>query len=85
MNISARLDRENKENPTRRPSMTTAKKPESVVIEFVKEKDTPNTVRYAEVVPDDDAAKIRTLYLQKHFTKALGNPERILVTIAAGV
>lgn len=65
---------------------TTASKTKAptVTATFKKEKDTPGTVRYAEVVPDDDVAKIRTLYLQKHTAKELGFPEDITVTITAG-
>lgn len=61
--------------------MTASKK---VIVTFEKERETPGTVRYAEVVPDDDVAKIRTLYIQKHAAvKELGNPETITVTIEA--
>ena len=62
---------------------TSTAKPAPVTVTFVKEKDTPGTVRFAEVVPDDDVAKIRTLYLQKQTAKDLGFPETIEVTIAA--
>lgn len=55
----------------------------AVTISFVKEKDTLNTTRYAEVVPDGAIARVRTLYLQKPTVKELGNPESITLTIAA--
>jgi hypothetical protein len=56
-----------------------------VVVKFAVERKTPNTVRYAEIVPDSEVAPlIRTLYLQNHTVKALGNPETITVTIEAG-
>ena len=55
----------------------------SVTVEFEFEKDTPGTVRFKEVVPDDDVARVRTFYLQKFCaTKELGNPKQIRLTIA---
>lgn len=63
--------------------MATTAKPKPITVEFAKEKDTPGTVRYAEVVPDDDVAKVRTLYLQKHFAKELGFPGTVKVTFEA--
>jgi hypothetical protein len=62
--------------------MTAKSTSPSVVVEFVKAKDTKNTVCFNEVVPDDTAAHVRTLYLQKPTVASLGNPEKILVTIA---
>lgn len=55
-----------------------------VTVKFAKEKETPGTVRYSEVVPEDDVANVRTLYIQKHFAKALGFPEELSVTFTAG-
>lgn len=55
----------------------------ALTIKFTKEKDTPNTVRYAEVVPDDDVKQVGVLYVQKHAAKALGFPETLTVTIEA--
>jgi len=52
-------------------------------IEFVKERDTKNTVRFAEVVADDDQPAIGTLYVQKFALKDLGAPEKLSITIAA--
>ena len=61
---------------------TTAKKNPSVTMEFEKEKDTPGTVRFSEVVPDDDVARVRTLYVQKFCSaKELDNPTKVRVTI----
>lgn len=39
------------------------------VIQFTKDRDTKNTVRYAENVPEDDAEVIGTLYVKKFFAK----------------
>lgn len=52
-----------------------------LVIELEKGKETPNTIRYEEIVPDDDVAKVRTQYLQKSAAKDLGFPARIRITI----
>lgn len=54
----------------------------SVVVEFEKAKATKNTICYNEVVAEDTVAAVRTLYLQNHTVKALGDPAKILVTIA---
>ena len=50
----------------------------------MKEKETSNTVRYAEVESDEMPPQIKTLYIQKFAIKKLGNPEKISVTIEAG-
>lgn len=62
--------------------MPAAKKTEapSVTVTFEVEKDTPGTVRFKEVVPDDDVARVRTVYIQKHFAKELGFPSGMEVT-----
>jgi len=36
---------------------------------FIKERDTKNTVRYAEQVPEDQAPIIGTIYVQKWVVK----------------
>jgi hypothetical protein len=54
----------------------------TVVVEFEKAKATKNTICYNEVVPEDSAAAVRTLYLQNATVKTLGDPAKILVTIA---
>ena len=56
--------------------------PEAVTIRFARDKDTPGTIRYAEIVPDDDVARVK-INLQKSFAKELGLPETITVTITA--
>jgi hypothetical protein len=55
----------------------------AVTIKFAKDKETTGTIRYAEVVPDDDVARVKNVYLQKFFAKELGFPETITVTFAA--
>jgi hypothetical protein len=52
-----------------------------VTVRFQKDRDTKNTVRYAEIVEEGDPAVVGTLYLQKHAVKALDNPESLVVTI----
>lgn len=50
---------------------------------FVKDKETPNTIRYREEERDDDPPCIRTIYLQKFFVRRLGDPARIKVSVEA--
>ncbi len=54
-----------------------------IKLEFVKEKETANTIRFQEVETDEMPLQIRTIYLQKFAFKKLGNPEKITVTIQA--
>ena len=58
--------------------------PEAVTLRFARDKETTGTIRYAEVVPDDDVARVKNVYLQKFFAKELGLPDAITVTITAG-
>ena len=51
---------------------------EKVVLNFEKERDTKNTVRYTEVPAKDEAPVIGTLYMQKWFAKGT---EKLVVTI----
>lgn len=52
------------------------------VMEFTRERETPGTVRYSENVPDDDVAKIRTIYFQKFFAaRDMKNAPRCRITI----
>lgn len=46
---------------------------------FEKERDTKNTVRYAEVVPETSDAIVGTLYVRKSVAAGLG--DKIKVTI----
>ncbi len=48
---------------------------------FVREKDTKNTVRYAESTPPGQAPVVGTLYVQKSWLASTSPPERLLVTI----
>lgn len=50
---------------------------------FVKDKETKNTIRYAEEEREDGPPCIRTIYLQKFFVRQLGDPTRIKVTVEA--
>lgn len=52
-------------------------------MQFKKEKETPNTVRFQEVPDEDhgDRPMIGTLYVLKKDVKAIGNPEELLITI----
>ena len=53
-----------------------------IVVEFVKERETKNTVRFQEVEnPDGEPPAVGTLYIQKWVLKRLDNPERIAVAI----
>ena len=61
----------------------TARNTASVTVQFAKEKETKNTVRYDEIVPDDTTAQVRTLYLVKDSAAALGNPDKLSVVITA--
>jgi len=65
------------------PAQSEPERPGAVTIRFAKDKDTPGTIRYAEIVPDNDVARVKNVYLQKSFAKELGLPETITVTIAA--
>lgn len=51
---------------------------------FVTERETKNTVRFREDGPEDQH-KIGTLYVQKSELQKLGNPNKLLVTVEAGV
>lgn len=53
-----------------------------VTIEFVMERETKGTYRYAEEVADGATAHVGTLYLRKGTEAAASKPERVRVTIA---
>lgn len=63
---------------------------ESVVVRFVQERETKNTVRYAEVPENPDAPEILaigTLYVQKATLRALNSgvfPQDLTIKIEAG-
>jgi len=48
------------------------------IVEFQKEKDTKNTVKFAEVQTQGEAPVVGTLYVQKWF---VGDANRLKVTI----
>lgn len=50
-------------------------------IEFVRERVTKNTVRFAEVVEDGYRERVGSLYVSKHALELFGNPVRLRVTI----
>ena len=55
----------------------------TITLELTKEKETKGTWRYMEVERDDVANAMNYAYIQKHAVKALGNPEKIRITIEA--
>lgn len=57
--------------------------PKSTTVNFELEKETKGTVRYAEQLGEDDPKVIGTLYLQKPAAEALGNPQKLTVTVKA--
>jgi hypothetical protein len=62
--------------------MATATAARNVTVRLDKERETKNTVRFAEV-GDEDALLIGTIYVPKATLDAIGNPDVIEVTIAA--
>jgi hypothetical protein len=61
--------------------MATTRK--SVTVTFAKEKETKNTVRFAEQVKDGEDALVGVLYVQKGTAGVLGNPETLTMTLTA--
>lgn len=51
-----------------------------VKVEFVRERDTKNTVRYLEVIEPNGVPKIGTLYVQKPTVEEFKLGDRIVVT-----
>jgi len=49
---------------------------------LTREKETKNTIKFAENERDDGPPVVGTLYVQKYALKQLGNPETIKITIA---
>jgi len=60
--------------------MGTTNAAQPVTIPMLRDRETKNTVRYAESVGDDETA--RTIYVPKEDVAKLGNPDAIEVTIA---
>ena len=57
--------------------------PEPLSLTFKRERETKNTVRFAEQQPEGGATSIGALYLQKPAARDLGDPELLSVTVAA--
>ena len=56
-----------------------------MIITFAKDKETTGTIRYAEIVPDDAVARVKSVYLQKPFAKELGHPAVMAVSTPFGI
>lgn len=54
-----------------------------IVATFVRERETKNTVRFAEQENEEGPPVIGTVYIQKYALKRLGSPEKLLLTIRA--
>ena len=55
---------------------------ESIQVEFTKEKETKNAVRFAEVLEDGmDRGIVGSIYVLKEYLEDLNSPEKIVVTI----
>ena len=53
-----------------------------VAVEFVKERETKNTVRFQEVEDaNGEPPAIGTLYLQKWVLRRLGDPQKLTVVV----
>jgi hypothetical protein len=50
---------------------------------FKQNRQTPGTVVYKEVVSDDSAEVIGSLYIKKVAAKDLGDPKTVVVTVSA--
>lgn len=55
----------------------------SITANFVREKETKNTIRFQEEVGENPPI-IGTLYVQKFAVNKLGNPNKLTVTITVG-
>lgn len=61
-----------------------AKTSEKITVQFEAEKETPGTVRFAEVHPEDEEPVIGSLYVKKAaLAKLLGNAKALTVTVEA--
>ena len=57
---------------------------DSLQVEFTKEKETKNAVRFAEVLEDGmDRGIVGSIYLLKEYLEDIGDPDNIIVTITA--
>ena len=56
-----------------------------IVVEFIKERDTKNTVKFEAVVGDGrDRGAVGSLYVLKKDLEKIGSPQKIRVTIEVG-
>lgn len=53
----------------------------NISLNFIKERETKGTWRYAEEVEDGGDAVVGTLYLKNHAVATLGHPETLTVII----
>jgi hypothetical protein len=53
----------------------------SVTVELVREKETKNTIRFAED-GEEDSRRVGMIYLPKSTVAGLGDPDRIALTVA---
>lgn len=57
----------------------------AIEIEFQRERETKNTIRFEEVESQSgEPPVVGSLYLQKWAVKRLGDPQKIRVTVDAG-
>ncbi len=54
---------------------------ESLQVEFTKEKETKNAVRFTEVLGDRERGVVGSIYVLKADLAMLGDPDDIVVTI----
>jgi hypothetical protein len=57
-------------------------KTQTLELEFSKDKETKNTIRFQEDVEEDATPVVGMVYLKKQAVKDLGDPENLLLTIA---
>ncbi len=58
--------------------------PDTITLEFTKEKDTKNAVRFQEVLADGrERGVVGSIYVLKSSLESLENPDNIVVTITA--
>lgn len=51
---------------------------------FVRERETKNTIRFAEEENQEGPPIVGTIYIQKYALRRIGDPEKIVLTIRAG-
>lgn len=63
--------------------MATAKNAQDLTINFTRERETKNTVRFAEDVEAGVRPTVGTLYLLQGAVESLGSPDNITLTVSA--